>query len=296
MNNQIDKIGQNNANGMLTSIWGQSMWHSLHCVSFTYPDNPTDDDKNNYKKYFEILKFVLPCCACRNHYNEHTQINGDHQLTDLVFENKTSLTKWVYELHEKVNKSLGMNYDITYDDICLKYETFIAKCNMTQEDKTIAYKNFYNNEAPLITYEKAILFNEYAKSRGLHDFEEKLNKTYQNFQNKRLNQVASENWMDRNQKCNELLKYMRINNILGFEKNNQHHNLPTIQELQMFQMMSTTLCEKTLDHMIKKLNKLTESTELTESNELTKLNKSNELNTEINLDELCDNLSNILNI
>ena len=34
--------------GMLTSVWGPSMWHFLHTMSFNYPVKPTKDDKKYY--------------------------------------------------------------------------------------------------------------------------------------------------------------------------------------------------------------------------------------------------------
>ena len=30
----------NKGEGMLTSVWGPSLWHSLHTISFNYPVNP----------------------------------------------------------------------------------------------------------------------------------------------------------------------------------------------------------------------------------------------------------------
>ena len=27
--------------GMLTAVWGPGLWHSLHAISFNYPNNPT---------------------------------------------------------------------------------------------------------------------------------------------------------------------------------------------------------------------------------------------------------------
>ena len=30
--------------GMLTSVWGPSMWHYLHTMSFNYPAKPTCDE------------------------------------------------------------------------------------------------------------------------------------------------------------------------------------------------------------------------------------------------------------
>ena len=47
----------NHSGGMLTSIWGNHMWNSLHCISFTYPEHPTDEDKQHYKTYFQTLKY-----------------------------------------------------------------------------------------------------------------------------------------------------------------------------------------------------------------------------------------------
>ena len=34
--------------GMLTSVWGPSLWHSLHTISFNYPMNPSILQKRKY--------------------------------------------------------------------------------------------------------------------------------------------------------------------------------------------------------------------------------------------------------
>ncbi len=33
----------NSGDGMLTSVWGPALWHSLHTMSFNYPVNPSDE-------------------------------------------------------------------------------------------------------------------------------------------------------------------------------------------------------------------------------------------------------------
>ena len=35
--------------GMLTSVWGPSLWHSLHTISFNYPNNPNMDLNPRFK-------------------------------------------------------------------------------------------------------------------------------------------------------------------------------------------------------------------------------------------------------
>ena len=40
--------------GMLTSVWGPSMWHYLHTMSFNYPVHPSCLDKAHYRNYIII--------------------------------------------------------------------------------------------------------------------------------------------------------------------------------------------------------------------------------------------------
>ena len=51
--------------GMLTTVWGPSMWHYLHTMSFNYPVKPSDDDRKHYKNFILSLQYVLPCKYCR---------------------------------------------------------------------------------------------------------------------------------------------------------------------------------------------------------------------------------------
>ena len=50
--------------GMLTSVWGPSMWHFLHIMSFNYPINPTPEDKSNYRNF--ILNIELNKIKIKN--------------------------------------------------------------------------------------------------------------------------------------------------------------------------------------------------------------------------------------
>ena len=63
----------------------------------------------------------------------------------------------------------------------------------------------------------------------------------------------SDEWIKRNEEYYAKLKYMRINGICAFEKDNEYAGLPTLEELELIQLMSTSLSKRTLKHMIKKL-------------------------------------------
>ena len=94
----------NSGDGMLTSVWGPSMWHYLHIMSFNYPVNPTIEDKKNYRDFVLNLKNVLPCKYCR--INLKTNFK-QMPLTMKHMANRDSFSRYVYDLHELINKMLN---------------------------------------------------------------------------------------------------------------------------------------------------------------------------------------------
>ena len=55
---------------MDSQIWGPHAWFFLHTISFQYPDNPTDNDKNQHASFFNSLSTVLPCGVCCDHFKK----------------------------------------------------------------------------------------------------------------------------------------------------------------------------------------------------------------------------------
>ena len=63
MNNQktFNNNDYNSKDGMLTTVWGPSLWHSLHTISFNYPTNPTSNknvDTYHSSKVLDIFFHV----------------------------------------------------------------------------------------------------------------------------------------------------------------------------------------------------------------------------------------------
>ena len=101
---------------MKNSQWGPSAWLFLHSVSFQYPENPTDQDKNNYKIFFESLQNILPCPNCREHYQKNIQENP------MNLESRESLIKWVIDLHNLVNQK-NSKKEYSYDEVKDLYQS-----------------------------------------------------------------------------------------------------------------------------------------------------------------------------
>jgi len=91
---------------MDTRYWGPSGWKLLHSITFSYEENL----KDNYKEFFELIAYVLPCKFCRKSYSEYI-------LKDPVnVSSKESLTKWLWRIHNKVNEKLRSQGLCNYSD------------------------------------------------------------------------------------------------------------------------------------------------------------------------------------
>ena len=129
--------------GMLTSVWGPSMWHYLHTMSFNYPISPSLQDKKHYRDFVLNLQHVLPCKYCR--INLKTNFKK-FPLTHLYMKNRESFSRYIYNLHEMINKLLNKTSNLTYDEVRERYEHFRARC--TEEKPTLLkfIKNTNNNK------------------------------------------------------------------------------------------------------------------------------------------------------
>ena len=109
----------------MTAIWGPSMWHFLHTMSFNYPIKPTDDDKKNYKEFILNLRHVLPCKYCRQNLTNNLKASP---LTIAHMKDRDSFSRYIYKLHETVNKMLGKKSGLSFCDVRERYEHFRSRC------------------------------------------------------------------------------------------------------------------------------------------------------------------------
>jgi hypothetical protein len=132
----------NSGDGMLTTVWGPAMWHYLHTLSFNYPVNPTDENKKYYKQFIENLQHTLPCKYCRNNFQKNLKILP---VTENVLLSRNTFSRYVYDLHNLVNKMLGKHIHISYEEVRDRYENFRARCSKKQIlQRTIKIKKIKN--------------------------------------------------------------------------------------------------------------------------------------------------------
>lgn len=95
--------------------WGKPGWKFLHAVTFAYPSHPDLKTKLRYRRFFKTLKYVLPCPACRSEYAKSVQHLGNKQM-----KNMKSLSRWLVDVHNKVNVKLGKKV-FSYEEVKQMY-------------------------------------------------------------------------------------------------------------------------------------------------------------------------------
>ena len=102
---------------MLPEIWGPHMWMSIHSIAISFPDNPSQSDKKNYKQFFSHLSKVLPCKSCSISFRKYMKILPiEKYLTS-----RKRLLYWTYLIHNKVNKKLNKNIKVSWGGVRKKY-------------------------------------------------------------------------------------------------------------------------------------------------------------------------------
>lgn len=130
------KKDYNSGDGMVTKIWGPPMWHYLHTMSFNYPVNPTPEEKKHYRDFIINLQYVLPCKYCRMNLTNNFK-KKPLQMCDMA--SRDTFSRYIYELHETVNKMLGKKSHLTYCQVRDRYENFRSRCT-EEKGKVFTFK------------------------------------------------------------------------------------------------------------------------------------------------------------
>lgn len=101
-------------------FWGPSAWKFLHSVSFTFPDNPSEDDQAQYTAFFRSLGNILPCPSCRGHYKDFMK------KTPIDVSSREALAEWVWKAHDNVNRWSGKTSP-PFEDVKRAYDDGIPK-------------------------------------------------------------------------------------------------------------------------------------------------------------------------
>ena len=121
---------------MLTRVWGPSLWHYLHTMSFNYPGKPSSKDKKHYRNFILELQHTLPCKYCRDNLKKNLK-HKPLQICDM--KNRETFSRFIYELHERINKQLNKESNLSYCDVRERYEHFRSRCTQPTRPKIFKF-------------------------------------------------------------------------------------------------------------------------------------------------------------
>ena len=129
---KYSKKHYNSNDGMLTTVWGPSMWHFLHTMSFNYPIHPSKEEKQYYRTFILKLQYILPCGKCRTNLKKNF---AKLPLLERHMKNRHTFSKYIYDLHELINTMLKKKSGLSYANVRDRYEHFRARCVLPLETK-----------------------------------------------------------------------------------------------------------------------------------------------------------------
>ena len=125
---------ENKAKFLITiDNWGPAGWTFLHTVSFMLPRNPTRDQQNKYRNFFQLLGDTLPCPVCRAHFKQSLE------LAPVPVTSPRVLSEWLFRIHNDVNRATGKAELASYLDVVRQYlpPAMYDRVQVTPEEREI---------------------------------------------------------------------------------------------------------------------------------------------------------------
>jgi hypothetical protein len=107
---------------MKPTIWGPRYWFVIHVATFRYPENPSQNDKDNMRNFvYSLANGILPCPVCRYHFKKYLE-NPDNNFEEAL-KNNSNIVKFFWNLHNDVNKRTNKP-ELSFNDFLLLYKSY----------------------------------------------------------------------------------------------------------------------------------------------------------------------------
>ena len=147
-------------------IWGPHVWFSIDCFLTTLPDELYRKDIDNIMAFYKSLATTIPCNSCKLSYIEYSKEPGTDIYDIKNFKTKDDVIALNFNLRNKVNKKLELDYYVS-----LQYYTIKLNYLICDDKNKLSYIISNLKEAPYI--QDSILDNVllYLKRNSSHDIE-----------------------------------------------------------------------------------------------------------------------------
>lgn len=119
-------------------VWGPHFWFMLHTMALTYPHHPNSVTKKKYYDFISNLPLFIPVADIGKDFERLL----DKYPISSYLDSRTSFTKWMHFIHNKINEKLEKP-KINMNDFYIKYYESYKK-------KEIKITEFYRWKKKLI--------------------------------------------------------------------------------------------------------------------------------------------------
>ena len=122
-----------------SKIWGPSMWFFLHTSAMCYPIRPSEVTKKKFYDFFQNLHLFIPVEPMGSYFSK---LLDEYPISPYL-DNRESLIRWVWFIHNKINEKLEKP-QISLNDFYINYyEAYKPKNVKIQEYYKIREKVIY---------------------------------------------------------------------------------------------------------------------------------------------------------
>ena len=97
-------------------IWGPHYWFFLHTIAMSYPDHPNAVTKKKYYDFVQNIPLFIPVESMAGEFSKLL----DQYPVQPYLDNKESFIRWMWFIHNKINKKLEKP-QISLNDFYVKY-------------------------------------------------------------------------------------------------------------------------------------------------------------------------------
>jgi hypothetical protein len=217
-------------NNIKPAYWGHHFWYTMYAIATVYPERADTSMTDATQNYFQSLKYLLPCESCRKSYQKYTKENDTNIENKNNFSNRNSLIEFIFNIRNKVNKKLEIEYYLTLSYIKNKLNKSIC----IPGNKVSAILNSLH-EAPYIPVRLEEKAFKYLSENSKYNIEEtrkiiKLTKEFINNPDFNKHNSNFKVFIERNNNCIKIINkiYLSMENndyslIQSFSKDNDLH-------------------------------------------------------------------------
>ena len=97
-------------------IWGPHYWFFLHTISMSYPLHPNAVTKKKYYDFVQNIPLFIPVESIAGEFSKLL----DQYPVQPYLDNKESFIRWMWFIHNKINKKLEKP-EISLNEFYIKY-------------------------------------------------------------------------------------------------------------------------------------------------------------------------------